>query len=250
MNTKGLVLFSGGLDSLATLLLAIEDSDEVVALHYSYGQNSQDQEREQAESICAELNVPLVIQDLNPLQNFLISGYTTGSYMDWDKSAYVPNRNALFITLAHSFGLVHKFNKLYCGLSGIPLMDNFKGEVDKFDRVGVDLIKEEFANYSDMSDGTMEFMDDMKNLLERHSEKGSHSVELVYPLRGTKKEYCYEVIGRINPNLITSSTSCYNTTEKTILDGSIGCSDCDGCRLRDVGFMMYNYAKGIKIKED
>jgi 7-cyano-7-deazaguanine synthase in queuosine biosynthesis len=58
---KSVVLFSGGLDSYATLVLAKEQSNVVAAVHVRYGQPHGDAEFAAAELLVG--NVPLVVLD-------------------------------------------------------------------------------------------------------------------------------------------------------------------------------------------
>ncbi len=127
---KALVLFSGGQDSTTCLYWACHYFPEVEAIGFHYGQKHA-VELEQARKIADLAGVPFTVLDLR--------GLLRGSALtehDQDVAAahplaphlpasFVPGRNALFLTLAASYGFTRGIHDLVGGMcqtdySGYP----------------------------------------------------------------------------------------------------------------------------------
>lgn len=131
MNTKALVLSSGGVDSSTCLALAVEKfgAENVVALSLFYGQKH-DKELQAASAVAKHYKVRHIQLDLQPIFQYsdcsLLSGSdkeiphesyaeqlseTDGSPV----STYVPFRNGLFISAAASIALSCDCSVIYYG---------------------------------------------------------------------------------------------------------------------------------------
>ncbi|MDQ7039704.1 MAG: 7-cyano-7-deazaguanine synthase QueC [Rhodothermus sp.] len=127
---KALVLFSGGQDSTTCLYWARHYFPEVEAIGFHYGQKHA-VELEQARKIADLAGVPFTVLDLRGL----LQGSALTEH-DQDVSAahplaphlpasFVPGRNALFLTLAASYGFTRGIHDLVGGMcqtdySGYP----------------------------------------------------------------------------------------------------------------------------------
>lgn len=128
--SNAVVLFSGGQDSTTCLFWAKKKFDNVFAVAFNYGQKHV-VELEQAQKIADLAQIPLTIFD--------IRGTLSGSALtEHDKNvsdaheinpelpaAFVPARNALFLTLAGGFAYQHQVENLVGGMceadfSGYP----------------------------------------------------------------------------------------------------------------------------------
>lgn len=109
MKNKGnaVVIFSGGQDSTTCLYWAINRYKEVECITFNYGQKHL-VELEQAKKICDYENIKQTVIDISFLDTIVESALTSSG--DVNKlnekglpSSFVPNRNQLFITMAHSY---------------------------------------------------------------------------------------------------------------------------------------------------
>lgn len=98
-----LVLLSGGLDSTAALLWALQGGSDVRALFCHYGQPATDREMRRALDVTKALGVPFLRSDLSGA----FYGATTGLFQPRDSavidgldSAFVPSRNLLLLASA------------------------------------------------------------------------------------------------------------------------------------------------------
>lgn len=105
---KALVIFSGGQDSTTCLGYALKKYDEVEVVSFLYGQKHE-KEVEIARSIAKDLNVKFNVIDLSFFKDISVSALTSDGDMNGEHplnknlpASYVPNRNALFITIAHA----------------------------------------------------------------------------------------------------------------------------------------------------
>ena len=105
METKALVLFSGGQDSTTALFWAQKEFDQVYAIAFDYGQ-SHVKEIYQAQKIARRAQVPFEVVIINPKT---LTSSLTDMRIDHNEpheknsklpASFTPGRNLLFITLA------------------------------------------------------------------------------------------------------------------------------------------------------
>lgn len=122
-KTRAVVLLSGGMDSVVCASLAVRDFD-AAAVHVSYGQRTQERERQSFLAICQRLK----IHDKLMVRNEAL-GLIGGSALTDDSIAvpeaenvgktipvtYVPFRNAHFLAVAISWAEVLGAEKVYIG---------------------------------------------------------------------------------------------------------------------------------------
>lgn len=130
VERPALVLFSGGQDSTTCLCWALQTFHRVEALGFRYGQRHA-VELEQAQRIADLLGVPYTVLDL---QGLLPQGALTDPKGDVNApherapalpASFVPGRNAVFLSVAASFGYARGILDLVGGMcqadySGYP----------------------------------------------------------------------------------------------------------------------------------
>jgi 7-cyano-7-deazaguanine synthase len=117
-------LVSGGMDSCVTAAIAHQENDELAFLHVSYGQRTEQRERESFEAVADHFDVKsrLVIS-LEQLARIGGSSLTdqsiavTAANLSSSNipSSYVPFRNAHLLAAAVSWGEVIKASSIYIG---------------------------------------------------------------------------------------------------------------------------------------
>jgi 7-cyano-7-deazaguanine synthase len=130
MNTKAIVLFSGGQDSATCLAQALEDYPNAVeAITFDYGQRHHI-EIIQAQKIAKMANVPLKVIDLSLISQLTQSALTHTNIIIEHKSGdlpstFVPGRNHLFLSVAAIMAYQKNCTHIYTGVcqtdySGYP----------------------------------------------------------------------------------------------------------------------------------
>lgn len=212
-KTKALVIFSGGQDSTTCLYWALNKYDEVEAITFNYGQKHS-VELEQAETICQKENVKQTVIDISFLDTIVESALTSNGDVNQlnEKglpTSFVPNRNQLFFTLAHSYAQKINCNTLVGGMC----------ETD----------------YSGYPDCRREFL----NKLEHVTNKGSESmIYLDTPLMYLTKAETFALAAQLDKldEVIKLSHTCYNGVRDELHEWGYGCGTCPACELRKIGW--------------
>jgi len=131
MNTKALVVFSGGQDSTTCLFWALKEFDEVETLCFDYGQRHRIEE-EAARTIAENAKVPFTLLNLDLLKQ-ITHNSLTDQEMDVEENkpdnrppnTLVEGRNMLFLTFAAIFAKGKDIPNLVTGVgqadySGYP----------------------------------------------------------------------------------------------------------------------------------
>lgn len=135
--SKAIIVFSGGQDSTTVLGKALHDGFECLAIGFNYGQKHA-VELQQARKITETFGVPFYEVDVTAFGN-LVGGHSAllhSSLSVSDQSplshmpagipaSFVPNRNALFLTIAHGYAQVRGADTIWTGVcetdySGYP----------------------------------------------------------------------------------------------------------------------------------
>ncbi len=120
---RAVVLLSGGMDSCVCAALAARDY-AAAALHVSYGQRTEDRERQSFLAICQRLDIPdkLVVRNQalraiggSALTDESIAVPTSQAIGHDIPVTYVPFRNAHFLAVAVSWAEVLGAEKVYIG---------------------------------------------------------------------------------------------------------------------------------------
>jgi 7-cyano-7-deazaguanine synthase len=123
LSKRAIVLLSGGMDSCVCAALAVRDRD-VAALHISYGQRTEQRERQSFLAICDRLGIGkrLVVRNEalraiggSALTDNNISVPTTPPGAHEIPITYVPFRNAHFLSVAVSWAEVLGAAGIYIG---------------------------------------------------------------------------------------------------------------------------------------
>jgi 7-cyano-7-deazaguanine synthase len=122
-TTRAVVLLSGGMDSCVCAALAARDH-ATAAVHVSYGQRTENRERQSFLAICDRLNIQdklIVRNDALPAiggsaltdENIAVPNGSIGEHEI--PATYVPFRNAHFLSVAVSWAEVLGATKIYIG---------------------------------------------------------------------------------------------------------------------------------------
>ncbi|OGH00247.1 MAG: 7-cyano-7-deazaguanine synthase QueC [Candidatus Lambdaproteobacteria bacterium RIFOXYD1_FULL_56_27] len=218
IDSKALVIFSGGQDSTTCLGWAKNRYREVVAISFYYGQKHQI-ELEQAKKIASALSVPLELVDIHFYQQMVYSALT-GDPMAMNAphrdnaalpASFVPNRNALFILLAHSYAQQVKAHTMVAGLC----QTDYSGYPD---------CREPFA----------------KSLILALNQGSDQQIELLTPLMYLTKAETFALAEQegVLPLVLAESHTCYQGSSTPNPWGR-GCGLCPACLLRAKGYQEY-----------
>lgn len=208
---KALTLLSGGLDSTAAMLMALDQFEFLSAITIDYGQKAATQEIKASQNICQKMNVDHKVVSLpffseldHPFFNNENKAPNPGASNLDDlqtctqtaKAVWVPNRNGLFINLAASLA-----------------------EAQNIDHIIVGFNKEEAATFPDNS------KDFMNTITKSLSYSTLNQVKVVSPTVDLTKKEIVNELKKINFNF-DLLWSCYS-------DGTEMCGECESClRLR------------------
>lgn len=212
---KALVIHSGGQDSTTCLLWALRNFDEVHAVNFQYGQRHKI-EGEYAQKTCNTLGVPLTVVPL-PFFELVTASALIGegdvSELN-DKglpNSFVPNRNQVFITIAHQLAQKMRIRHIVGGMCQ--------------------------TDYSGYPDCRQQFI----NAIEYASNVGSDSkIKIHTPLMQFTKAETFalaEELGGLEL-IINSTLSCYEGDE-TLNEFGLGCGKCPACQLRKRGYSQF-----------
>lgn len=214
---KSLVIFSGGQDSTTCLGWAKNRYKKVIALSFLYNQNHKIEIR-QAVEICKVLDIEHHIIDINFYGNLVDSALTHGQDINKKHSrlkhlpaSFVPNRNALFIILAHSFAQSNNINTIIGGMNAI-----------------------DYSGYPDCREYFIK-------AIEWSLYLGSESdIKIITPLMHLNKKEIFQLAKDegILDIVLKYSLTCYNG-DITINDWGMGCGECPACKLRKNGYRRF-----------
>ncbi len=142
--SKGIILLSGGLDSLVSLGVGIEKYGLSLALTFDYGQKSVEYEIDASKAICNYYKIEHRVIKLDWLKSIthtaLVADIDIPSGVELDtpeqsaKSVWVPNRNGLFLNIAASFADGEDYDYILIGANkeeGQTFPDNTPQFIDK-----------------------------------------------------------------------------------------------------------------------
>jgi 7-cyano-7-deazaguanine synthase len=221
---KAVVIFSGGQDSTTCLYWAINRYKEVECITFNYGQKHSI-ELECAKQLCDYENVKQTVIDISFLDTIVESALTSNG--DVNKlnekglpSSFVPNRNQLFITLAHSYAQKIGAETLVTGVCQ--------------------------TDYSGYPDCRQEFIFD----IQKATNLGSDSkIVIRTPLMHLTKAETFELSEKEGclTRVINFSHTCYNGNRDDLHEWGFGCDDCPACELRKKGFYEFKEEKNVSI---
>jgi 7-cyano-7-deazaguanine synthase len=207
-KSRAVVLLSGGMDSCVCAALAVRDHD-AAALHVSYGQRTEDRERQSFLAICQRLHIhdKLLVRNealraiggsaLTDESIAVPTAHAAGNAIGLDiPVTYVPFRNAHFLAVAVSWAEVLGAEKVYIGA-----------------------VEQDSSGYPDCRPA---YYEAFNQVIKAGTKDGT--IEIVTPLIRLRKA---EIV-RLGLELgapFDLTWSCYSRQEKA-------CGVCDSCVLR------------------
>jgi len=214
--SKAVVIFSGGQDSTTCLFWALNRFAEVECITFNYGQKHVI-ELKQSKIICEKAKVKQTIIDISFLDQIVESALISNGDINATNekglpASFVPNRNQLFITLAHAYA--QKINATHL-ITGVCQTD-----------------------YSGYPDCRQDFID----AVQLASNIGSDSkITILTPLMHLSKAQIFNLAAVNNclEDVIELSHTCYNGNRFKRHNWGHGCGECAACKLRMNGYKEY-----------
>ncbi|QKJ26455.1 7-cyano-7-deazaguanine synthase QueC [Aliarcobacter cibarius] len=222
-NKKAVVILSGGMDSTLSSYIAKNSGYELIAVHFNYGQRTQERELKAFRDICEKLNVlnkyeidiPFFTQiGASALTDKTIDVPTSGIEKGIVPITYVPFRNGIFLSIASAIAEKEEASAIYIGV-----------------------VEEDSSGYPDCSDN---FIQDMNKAINEGTKEDT-KIRIITPLVHLSKTQIVEESIKLNVPL-NLTWSCYKEEIEA-------CGVCDSCRLRLNGFKNANAIDPIKYKE-
>ena len=220
---KAICILSGGMDSTLASYMAKNDEYEIIAVHFNYGQRTQDRELKAFRDICDdleilekyEIDIPFFTQiGASALTDKNIDVPIDGIEKGVVPITYVPFRNGIFLSIASAIAEKENASAIYIGV-----------------------VEEDSSGYPDCSDS---FIQNMQKAINEGTKEDT-KIEIITPLvHLSKAEIVTEAIKLNVPLELT--WSCYKEEIEA-------CGVCDSCRLRLNGFKEANQKDLIPYKE-
>jgi len=219
---KAIVVLSGGMDSTTTAYIAKNEGYEIVALHFNYGQRTQNKELEAFENICKELKIhSKYVVDLDFFKQIGASALTdknievpTGGLTKNIPITYVPFRNGIFLSIAGAVAEKENCQAIFIGV-----------------------VEEDSSGYPDCTEG---FIQNIQNSINLGTRDTTH-IQIKTPLIHLRKKDIVKKAIEVGVKL-ELTWSCYQNEDEA-------CGVCDSCRLRLQGFQKANIKDPIPYKQ-
>lgn len=211
--SKSVVIFSGGQDSVTCLAWAIKHFNIVEAISFNYGQKHSI-ELQQAKKICESLNIKQTVVDISFLNTLVESALTSNGDVNVlnEKglpASFVPNRNQLFITLAHGYAQKIGATHLVSGNS-----------------------QTDYSGYPDCRETFIKAIEWATNM------GSAENITIHTPLMYLSKAQTFSLAEELNSLdlVVKESHTCYNGDREHMNDWGAGCGKCPACVLRKKGW--------------
>jgi len=209
MAKRAVCIISGGMDSALSAMIAKTEGYEIIAVHFNYGQRTEQKELDSFRKIAKYLKVIESYEiDLDFFKQIGASALTdssievpTGGIEAGVPITYVPFRNGIFISIATAIAEKHQAQSLFIGV-----------------------VEEDSSGYPDCRDAYINSMETSINL----GTKDETKLKIKMPLVHMKKEQIVQKSLELKVPL-EDTWSCYK-------EESQACGVCDSCRLRLKGF--------------
>lgn len=206
---KAVCILSGGMDSTLSSFIAKNSGFELVALHFNYGQRTQDKELQSFREICEFLSINAKYEiDIPFFKTIGVSALTDENIdvpIDGVKPGvpvtYVPFRNGIFLSIASAVA-----------------------EKEGAEAIVIGVVEEDSSGYPDCTD---EFITSMTKSIN-FGTKEETKLKILTPLVHLSKGQIVSKAIELNVPL-ELTWSCYKNSSKA-------CGVCDSCRLRLKGF--------------
>jgi 7-cyano-7-deazaguanine synthase len=219
--SSALVVFSGGQDSTTCLAWAKNRYDHVETITFDYCQKHSI-EIEQAQKISKILDVAnyvfttdifnqladSALLEVNKEDNINASHHSKPNL----PASFVPNRNAIFFTIAHAYAQKMGLDHIITGINQ--------------------------TDYSGYPDCRESFIKSLESSLNMGSES---TIEFKYPLINLTKAETFKLAKEegVLDLIINESHTCYNGDRSVKHIWGYGCGNCPACILRKKGWDEY-----------
>lgn len=214
-DKEGLVLLSGGLDSVVCLHYAARECSKVHAMFVRHGQPSEAQEEYCVRYQCNKLGTTLKVVQLH-LEGIPYLEHHTEDASELEKNA-IPFRNGVLLALAGNYCEAHNIPRIYFGSHmGTPAQEA-RGET--------------------FPDSTFQFVYMAEYYIRMGTRKGFNPF-LIQPLAYQTKAGVFAEAHRLGVD-ITKTWSCYTPTPRFGRTGDelpLPCGECSACRRNKEAF--------------
>ena len=218
---KAICILSGGMDSTLSSYIAKKDGFEIIAVHFNYGQRTQDRELKAFRDICEDLEILEKYEIDIPFFTQIGASALTDKNIDVPTGGieagvpitYVPFRNGIFLSITAAIAEKEGATAMYIGV-----------------------VQEDSSGYPDCTDS---FINDMKKAINQGTKEDTH-IDILTPLVHLSKAQIVQEALRLNVPL-EHTWSCYKEETEA-------CGVCDSCRLRLNGFKIANQIDPITYK--
>ena len=221
MNKKAICILSGGMDSTLASYMAKNDGYEIIAVHFNYGQRTQDRELKAFRDICNDLGILEKYEIDIPFFTQIGASALTDKTIDVPIGGieagvpitYVPFRNGIFLSITAAIAEKEGATAMYIGV-----------------------VQEDSSGYPDCTDS---FINDMKKAINQGTKEDTH-IDILTPLVHLSKAQIVQEALRLNVPL-EHTWYCYKEETEA-------CGVCDSCRLRLNGFKIAGVNDPISYK--
>ena len=218
---KAICILSGGMDSTLASYMAKNDGYEIIAVHFNYGQRTQDRELKAFRDICDDLKILEKYEIDIPFFTQIGASALTDKNIDVPTGGieagvpitYVPFRNGIFLSITAAIAEKEGATAMYIGV-----------------------VQEDSSGYPDCTDS---FINDMKKAINQGTKEDTH-IDILTPLVHLSKAQIVQEALKLNVPL-EHTWSCYKEEAEA-------CGVCDSCRLRLNGFKLANQIDPIAYK--
>lgn len=220
MARKCVVSFSGGQDSTTVAAWAKKEFDEVVLVGFDYNQKHKI-ELTQAKLIAQKFSLPFHIINISFFSQIVESALLQNNQKNINDphltnsnlpASFVPNRNALFITIVHSFAQKIGAQHIALGVS-----------------------EQDYSGYPDCREN---FIDAIENSLNLGSET---NIQIHTPLMhlDKAKEFALAKDLGVLQIVLEDTHTCYEGNRSNYQEWGYGCGVCNACILRKKAYEKY-----------
>lgn len=110
-KNRPMILFSGGLDSTALLIHALENNLNPILLHIEYNHPAADQELKAVQKISDQYNDFCTLH----MHKIIINAEAMKIGAGQKGSRFVPGRNLLFVAIAHNLASLYECDQIWIG---------------------------------------------------------------------------------------------------------------------------------------
>ena len=218
---KAICILSGGMDSSLASYMAKNDGYEIIAVHFNYGQRTQDRELKAFRDICDDLKILEKYEIDIPFFTQIGASALTDKNIDVPTGGieagvpvtYVPFRNGIFLSITAAIAEKEGATAMYIGV-----------------------VQEDSSGYPDCTDS---FISVMKKAINQGTKEDTY-IDILTPLVHLSKAQIVQEALKLNVPL-EHTWSCYKEEIEA-------CGVCDSCRLRLNGFKLANQIDPIPYK--